>query len=274
MQIFNIIDNDAFFNIIEPIFTNKYVLSVLIIIACVIVYKIIYHILLKSENFKGKSIDSKKGKTYLRLFRSIIRYVVIIIAIILVLRVNGVNVSSLLAGVGIAGVVIGLAIQDWLKDIIRGLSIISDSYFQVGDIVQYKDIEGKVIVIGLKSTKIQELKSNNIVSIANRNIEEIHVVSNLLYVTIPMPYKVKLDKAEKAIDDIIELVKKQENVNDCKYVGVNELGDSSINYYILLDINQRYKLQVRRDTLRNILIGLDKNGIEVPFKQIDIHNKD
>ncbi len=261
------------YSFIEPVISNKYVLSVFVVIASVVIYKIIYHILLKSENFKGKSIDSKKGKTYIRLFRSIIRYVVIIIAIILILRVNGVNVSSLLAGVGLAGVVIGLAIQDWLKDIIRGLSIISDSYFQVGDIVRYKDIEGKVLVIGLKSTKIQELKSSNVVSIANRNIEEIHVVSNLLYVTIPMPYGVKLNKAEKAIDDIVELVKTQENVNNCKYVGVNELGDSSIDYYILVDCNQRYRLQVRRDTLRNILVGLEKNNIEVPFKQIDIHNK-
>ena len=259
---------------IEPFFSNKIVLTVAIIFISVIVYKIIYHILLKSESFKGKSImDNKKGKTYLRLFRSIARYIVIIIAIILILKVNGVNVGSLLAGVGIAGVVLGLAIQDWLKDIIRGLSIISDSYFQVGDIVKYKDIEGKVIVIGLKSTKIQELKTNNIVSIANRNIEEIQVVSNIIHVTIPMPYEVKLNKAEKAVNDIVELVKQNDNVNDCKYVGVNELADSSIDYYIQIDCNQRYKLQVRRDALRSILVGLEKNSIEVPFKQIDIHNK-
>ena len=265
---------EEFWKLLEPIFANKIVLSILVVIASVIVYKIIYHILLKSENFKGRSIDNKKGKTYLRLFRSIIRYVIIIIAIILILRVNGVNVSSLVAGVGIAGVVIGLAIQDWLKDIIRGISIISDSYFQVGDIVKYKDIEGKVIVIGLKSTKIQELKSDNIVSIANRNIEEIHVVSNIIYVTIPMPYGVALDRAEKAIDDIVKLVKNNDNVNDCKYVGVNELADSSINYYIKIDCNQRYKLQVRRDALRSVLAGMAENNIEVPFKQIDIHNKD
>ena len=55
------------------------------------------------------------------------------------------------AGLGILGVIFGLAIQDWLKDIIRGSSILSDNYFAVGDVVKYKDIEGKVLVIEIKT---------------------------------------------------------------------------------------------------------------------------
>ena len=97
-------------------------------------------------------------------------YVIIVITVLLILQINGINVSSLLAGVGIMGAVIGLAIQDWLKDIIRGTSILSDNYFSVGDIIRYNGIEGKVVVIGLKTTKIQELKTGYIKSIANRKI--------------------------------------------------------------------------------------------------------
>ena len=77
----------------------------------------------------------------------------------------------MLAGVGIVSVIIGLAIQDALKDIIRGFSILSEEYFSVGDVVTYGDITGKVLVLGLKTTKIKDISTENIISIANRNIE-------------------------------------------------------------------------------------------------------
>ena len=189
------------------------------------------------------------------------------------LQINGVDVSSVLTGVGILGIILGLAIQDWLKDIIRGSSILSDNYFAVGDVVKYKDIEGKVLVIGLKTTKIQDLKTSNILSIANRNIEEIEVVSNLIYINIPMPYEVSLEMAEKAIKDINEAIMKNNNVDGCRYVGVNDLADSSIKYLIEVKCNPLYKLQVRRDSLRSILDEMAKNEISVPYTQIDIHEK-
>ena len=191
----------------------------------------------------------------------------------ILLQINGVDVSSVLAGVGILGEVFGLAIQDWLKDIIRGSSILADNYFSVGDIVKYKDIEGKVLVIGLKTTKIQDLRTNNIISIANRNIEEVEVVSNVIYVNIPMPYEVNVEEAEKVIDDIILNVKNNEEVEDCKYKGVNELADSYIKYLREVKNNPLYKLQVKRDTLRTVLLVMEKHNIEVPYTQIDIHEK-
>ena len=198
--------------------------SVIVVIISLILYNGVTYFLGKGEE-KGSSklFTSKKSKTYLRLMKSTIRYVFIIISVLVVLQINGIDVSSLLAGVGIIGVVLGLAVQDWLKDIIRGSSILSDNYFSVGDIVKYKDIEGKVLIVGLKTTKIQDLKTSNIISIANRNIEEIEVVSNLIYINIPMPYETPVEKAEKAISDITNAIKKNDIVNDCLYKGVNDL---------------------------------------------------
>ena len=77
----------------------------------------------------------------------------------------------------------------------------------------------------------------------------------------------------KAINDIIGLIKENNHVNKCRYLGVTELASSSIDYLIEVDCKPDYKLQVRRDALRSILLGLEKNKIEVPFTQIDIHNK-
>ena len=262
------------YELVNKIINKQVISSIIVILVSFLLYKSIKHIISKGEKKEDKKfLNGKRGKTYINLIKSIIRYVFIIITVLIILKINGVDVGSVLAGVGIAGAILGLAIQDWLKDIIRGSSIISDSYFSVGDIVKYKDIEAKVLAIGLKTTKIQDLATSNIISIANRNIEEIQVVSKFIYVRIPMPYEVSIEKAESTINEIIEMIKTNNNVNNCKYLGVTELADSSIQYLLEVDCNQQFKLQVKRDALRSILLGLANNKINVPYTKIDIHNK-
>ena len=256
------------------IWLERLIWIAIIIIISLVVYKLVTNVIIKNiENKKFKILNSKKSKTYIKLTRSISRYVFITCTVLLILQVLGINISSVIAGVGVLGVVFGLAIQDWLKDIIRGSSILSDNYFAVGDVVKYKGIEGVVLVLGLKTTKIEDLRTGNIVSIANRNIDEIEVVSEYTYVRIPMPYEVDIEKAENAIKDIVKLVKKNSEVIECNYKGVAELKDSSIEYLLQVKCNPLKKFQTNRDTLRCILLGLAKNNIEVPFNQIDVHQK-
>ena len=204
---------------------------------------------------------------------SIIRYVFIIITVLVLLQINGVDVSSMLAGVGIASVIIGLAVQDALKDIIRGFNILSDNYFAVGDVITYEGFTGKVLVIGLRTTKIQDIATDNVISIANRNIEQIQVVSNSLYINFPMPYELPVDTAEEVIKEIMQDVKKVNDVQEVTYKGVKELADSSIKYLLKVVCIPERRLQVGRDTLGCILRVLEKNNIQVPYNQIDVHQK-
>ena len=265
---------DKILELKNQIWFNKLISSIIIIAVSLIIYKILFHLLEKSEKKNRLNLfNGRKSKTYLKLTKSIIRYVFIVITALILLQNNGVNVSSLLAGVGIIGVVLGLAIQDWLKDIIRGSSIISDNYFAVEDIVKYHDIEGKVLVIGLKTTKIEDIRTGNIISIANRNIEQIEVVSNYIYISVPLPYELPVEKAETIMNSIVLDIKKINNVDDVQYKGVNELADSSINYLLAIKCDPHYKLQARRDALRTVLLKLEENGISVPYNQLDVHQK-
>ena len=261
--------------LVDNVVIMRVINSIAIILVSVLIYKGIVFLFNKTEEKnKAKLFTSSKGRTYFKLVKSILRYVIIIVTVLIVMQVNGIDVNSVLTGVGILGVIFGLAIQDWIKDVIRGSSIISDDYFHVGDVVRYKDMEGKVLVIGLKTTKIQDLKTNNVVSIANRNIDQIEVVSKLIYVRIPISYEVSVAKAEKAIEEIRDLLKKNEKIEETRYVGVTELADSSVQYLLEVTCEPKDKLQVRRDTLKTILIGLDNNGIKVPYNQIDVHSKE
>ncbi len=253
---------------------SKIVSSIVVIVISIIIYNIVNGFV--NRFFKSKNIEnslSNKGKTYIKMVKSIIRYIFIIITLLIVLQVNDINVSSLLAGVGIMGAIIGLAVQDALKDIIRGFNILSDNYFHVGDVIKYNGVEGKVLAIGLKTTKIKDLASQNEISIANRNIEFVEVTSNKIYLRIPLPYEISLKDAEKFINEIIENIKKLENVDDSRYLDVDEFADSSINYLIEVTCNPENKRQVKRSSFRTILEAMNKANISVPYTQIDIHSK-
>lgn len=263
---------------IKEFFSNlmhmQFISSIVVVVISVVLYGCIAHFLRKSEkNNNLKMFKSKKGKTYYRLIISVIRYVFIIITLLILLQVNGVDVSSMLAGVGILGVIVGFAIQDALKDFVKGFDIISDSYYNVGDVIKFKDIEGKVLSIGLKTTKIEDIRTSNIISISNRNIEQVEVVSGLIGISIPMPYEVDLKKAEKIVEEIVELIKADKLIDNCVYKGVTELADSSINYLIQAKCNPERKLQARRNMFRCILIVLENNKIQIPYNQVDVHQK-
>ena len=250
----------------------RIIYSVLTIIISAIIYKVFMGIISKSFN-KSKLKNNKKATTYIKLAKNIVRYVAIFLVIMIILKIYGVNITSMLAGIGIISVIIGLAIQDFLKDIIRGTSIISDDYFSVGDIIKYKDIEGKVLELGLKTTKIEDIATGNIYSIANRNIEEVAIISNLLYVRVPLPYELKLKEQKKAVSDVIELIKKDELVEDVQNLGLVDLADSKIEYLLKITANPKDKYQVKRNANECIIEAFEKSNIEVPYNQLDIHQK-
>ena len=254
--------------------SNRLISSVIIISISFILYNLLNDFITKhASSGKNKFMISNKSETYIKLINSVVKYVFLIVTVLIVLQVNNINVSSMLAGVGIVSVVIGLAIQDALKDIIRGFSILSDDYFSVGDIIKYKDIEGKVLVIGLKTTKVKSIINQNIISIANRNIEEIQVVSTQLDIEVPLPYEVSKKKAESVIDECLNNINNNVKILSAEYRGINKLDDSSINYLIRIQCDPEVKPQIKRDSICVIVETLENNNIEIPYTQIDIHSK-
>ena len=124
--------------------------SMLVIAIALILYIYTSHLYTKRlEKRKSKIFTNKKAETYIKLFKSINRYIFIILIIFVLLKINGVNISSMVAGVGIIGIILSFAIQDTLKDVIKGFDIIADSYYQVGDIIRVGKYTGKVLAIGI-----------------------------------------------------------------------------------------------------------------------------
>ena len=179
----------------------------------------------------------------------------------------------MIAGVGIISIIVGFAIQDALKDIIKGIDIISDNYYNVGDVIKYNNVIGKVIAVGLKTTKIEDVETMNLISISNRNIEFVEVVSNVINIDIPIGYDVNINVAEKVIENIITNLKKEKKIINAEYKGISDFADSSLKYRIKVYCKPINKVQVKIDSLTKILRVLTDNNISIPFNQIDVHYK-
>ena len=259
-------------NLLNNNFISKILGSIIVIIVCFIIYYIIDYLISKSIE-KSKLFSNKRVKTYFRLIKNIIKYIFIVIAVLLLLQINGVNVSSLITGIGIIGIILAFAVQDALKDIVKGLDIISDSYYRVGDVIKVNGVIGKVTSIGIKTTKIEDVYNFNIISISNRKIEQVEVISNLINIDIPFSYEKSVLKTEKVIEKIIARIKEYKDVDNVEYRGVNDLSESNIKYQIKVYCDPIKKVQVRRDALRTILVVLEENNIKVPYNQLDIHQK-
>lgn len=255
--------------------TNKNIYISAAIIACGILIYLISKRAMKrtlERNKNNPNFDRKK-KTYIKLINNILKYVILILVVMAVLQVNGVNVGAIVAGLGVVSVVAGLALQDAFKDIIAGFNIIVDDYFSVGDIVQIGTVQGKIIELGLKSTKLKDVNNGNILSIANRNISEALNIADQIDIDLPLPYEEKIVKVEKVIDGIIAKILEVENVTNAEYKGLYEFGESALYYRIRIFCKPETKLQVRTESNRIIKYALDKNNIEIPYRRVVVQNK-
>ncbi|MGN1013461.1 MAG: mechanosensitive ion channel family protein [Clostridia bacterium] len=258
----------------EYVMTKEKYISIAIILIGAVIYIISRKIIKKfiTKNEKNAKL-SKKKNTYLRLFNNILKYLLLIIVLVLVLQINGVNVTSIIASLGLISIIAGFALQDALKDIIMGINIVIDDYFSVGDVLKIGEVEGKVLEVGLKTTRMKDINNGNIFVISNRNMSEALNISDQLDIDIPIPYEEQITKIEEIINTIIEEILKVSNVLSAEYKGLNEFADSAIYYKIRIFCKPEFKPQVKREANRIIKLELDKNNIEIPYRQIDIHNK-
>ena len=218
-----------------------------------------------------KVISEKKRKTYLRMLRSIIIAVIIVVVILTILQLLGINVSSMLAGVGIASIIIGFALQDAMKDIFRGLEIVADDYYDIGDVIKFGDNVGQVLSINLRTTKIQDINSMNIVSIANRNIDKVEVLTGYIYLPIPLPLRIKPTAADALMAEIVKSITEIPTITSVINQGVTAITNSSLNYQLQITCEPMQILETRRRALGRATATLAAHKILLPYTELNLH---
>lgn len=260
---------------IDVLKKSVFIRSAFVVLIAIVLYSII-KVLIRCFVKTGKStFERKRRNTIVKLLENIFKYIIFIVVILFILEAYGVDTKSLIAGIGVAGVVLGLALQDILKDLISGLSIMLDNYFVIGDIVEFDGFTGEVVEFGLKSTKIRNF-SGETLSIANRNIDKIKNLSqkssNVL-IKVPTSYDEKEEKVKAVLIEAIKEIVDNTDADDLsEYLGIDDFDSSSILYLVKIHCPQEKRWVVRRQALNIIKRYYDKNNIKIPYTQIEVHN--
>jgi len=197
--------------------------------------------------------------------------------VIAALEKLGVNTASFAVVVGAAGLAIGFALQGSLGNFAAGVILIIFKPFKVGDFVELGGKMGTVKEIQIFNT-ILSSPDNVRVIVPNSQVTGSSIMNYTVNGTrrvdmvVGVSYEDDLKKARKVIEDI--LAADSRILKDpAPTVAVSELGDSSVNFVVRPWVNSADYWAVRFDTIRDVKIALDKNGITIPFPQRDVHMK-
>ena len=210
------------------------------------------------------------------LLKNITKYTVIIFLILAILTVYGVDVTSVLTGLGIVGVVLGLALQDLAKDIIAGFSIIFENQYAIGDTISINGFKGEVIFLGLKTTKIKNYEGQ-VKIVANRNATEVinySMENSLAIVDIDVSYEEDNEKVEKVLTELAtELTKTLPKLKGkVELLGIQELASSSVKYRMIAPTVSMEHFEIERKIRKEVKERLDKENIKIPYPQLEVHH--
>ena len=242
-----------------------------------IIIGIIVHAIIKLiVNHGHAKIKNKKQKTIHKLITDIFKYFIAIIILLASLSALGVNVNSFLAGLGIASVVIGLALKDIMEDILSGITIVLEDKFSVGDYIEINNFSGTVTNVTLRSTTIKNYE-NTVKIINNRLINQVTNYSKegqKITIDVPVPYSVDNKKCDEVLENISKRIEKEiENITDKpEILGLQKFEESSITYRILVPVKVGEQFKIKRQINRIIKEEYDKANISIPFNIIEVKN--
>ena len=256
---------------IKFITSEKFILPVVYIIIGVIVYNVIRVLMKKISN--TKYVDRKK-KTIIALVKNIVKYLIMIFVVLAILSVYGVDTSSIVTSIGIAGVIIGLALQDIVADFLAGVLILFDNHYSIGDVVTIDGFTGDVVNFGLMTTKIKAA-TGEVMILSNSSFRKVinyNMHNTVHYINIDVAYDTDIEKLEKVLTEMQAEVEKIDGyVDGYKLMGIQEFAASSIKYMVMLECKSNLRFQVKRDFNMILRRHLQKAKIEIPYTKVDVN---
>ena len=261
---------------LDKILIKEVVGPILIVLVSFVIYLVLKSIINNIFRIRSKYIDKRKTKTINGLINNLIKYFIVVVDIVMILDIFGIDTKTLIASLGVVGIVAGLAVQDTLTDFVAGMSIILENQYRVGDTITIEGFRGDVISLGIKSTRIRSL-TGEIMIVPNHLIEEVinhSLEKSVAVVDIPVSYDTNIDKLEKVLSELFDELNGSITglKSEIRILGLQSYDDSSITYRVCVDTIPMEHLRVERELKRAIKIALDKNHIEIPFPQVVVHN--
>jgi MscS family membrane protein len=231
----------------------------------------------------AKDTESDFDVRFIPFLEIAIRLVIWFIAFLLILDTLQIDITPFLAGAGIAGLAVALAAQDILGNFLSGAIITLDKPFRIGDRIQFENLTGDVISIGPRSTRIQTPDSQ-IVTIPNSKITSNVVINSAMpdaRIRVRIPVSVAYGTDMKKVREIL-LGIAQEAAEKTPWVLADpapavhflEFGESGLNARLTLWAkNYDTTLEIQDYVNTRIDERFHEEGIEIPFRQVDVRMK-
>ncbi len=209
---------------------------------------------------------------------------IILLGILVVLQNMGVNVFSLLAGLGLGGLAFALAAKDTAANLFGSIMILVDRPFKIGDWVAMDGVEGTVEEIGFRSTRVRTFY-NSLITVPNANVANVQI-DNLgvrqyrrTTATLGVTYDTSMDKLNAFIEGIRDIITSNPiSRKDYFHVYFSGYGDSSLNvlvYFFLITNDWGEELKERQNIYEAIYKLAEDKGVEFAFptRTLHVHNQ-
>ena len=254
---------------------NATLSKVLPILIIILVALIVIHFLMKAVAKIVKK--SRVPKNVHSFVISGIRFALYFVMVLMVCSKLGIDITSLVAAFSIVGVAISLAIQSSLSNVMAGFSMLVTKQFAVDDYIEAGGVQGTVLRIGLSSCKLRTFDGKDIY-IPNSSIIADKIINftkepyRRVDVTIGASYNEDLNKVKSALGRVVEdtsLINREKEI----FIGITKFADSAIEYTIRVWVKNADYWTVYFELLERIKVEFEKQQIEIPYNQMDVHIK-
>lgn len=233
-----------------------------------------------SDKSLPEDAEKKREDTLIRIFNGALKIVIMIMSVLMMMQEIGIKIGPILAGAGIVGLAVGFGGQYLIRDVITGMFIILENQYRIGDVINVEGTGGLVEDISLRKTTLRDMNG----TVHHIPHGEIKKVSNLSrkYARINLDIGVSYDSD---LDKVISVINRTGNelaedpvyrgsvITPPQFLRVEDFADSAIIVKVLGDTKPLKQWELSGEFRKRIKLAFDREGIEIPFPQRVIHNR-
>jgi moderate conductance mechanosensitive channel len=231
-----------------------------------------------TEPTQGAPETSRKRRTLVPLTATVVKYATLFIGGLVVLQLVGINITPILAGVGILGLAVGFGAQTLVKDIINGLFILVEDSIAVGDVVTIRGTGGLVEAVNLRTIRLRDLQGS-VHIIPNSQVEMItNMTKDYSYyvLDVGVAYREDTDEVVAALQEIDTEMRADpafapDMLEPIEILGVERFADSAVIVRARLKTKPIRQWTVGREFNRRMKKLFDARDIEIPFPHHTIY---
>jgi MscS family membrane protein len=208
-----------------------------------------------------KSLPINIGNSLIPFLENIITVFLWISCILFILMNLGVSINSVIAGLGIGGLAVALALKPSLESFFSSLAIFTDKPFTLGDVIQFQNYTGTITAIGLRTTRLQTFAGTEVVipntDLTTQNIENITRRQGVqMSLKIGVTYETSSQKLQDGMSFIKEIIENTEGIINDVRVHFSEFGDSALLISVVYFIDKNQPFLERLQTISSINIAI------------------